>query len=97
MLIPLFHIELPQNWGYYQIYTEFFFFFFFAVVNTVKLGRYIQWSLSIVDTLGTAESVLIKGGVLISGVVLYTFLPSWDHIDSIMIEMSLYQGCALEL
>ena len=34
---------------------------------------------SILDTLGTASSVLIKGGVLISGVVLYTSLCSWDH------------------
>ena len=33
----------------------------------------VQWSPSIPDTLGTASSVLIKGGVLISGVVLYTF------------------------
>ena len=31
----------------------------------------IQWNLSILNTLGTAESVLIKGHVLISGVVLY--------------------------
>jgi hypothetical protein len=31
------------------------------------------------DTLGTAQSVLIKGGVLISGVVLYTSLCSWDR------------------
>ena len=34
---------------------------------------------SILDTLGTASSVLIKGGVLISGVVLYTDLCSWDR------------------
>jgi hypothetical protein len=38
----------------------------------------LQWNPSIPDTLGTAQSVLIKGGVLISGVVLYV-LCSWDH------------------
>ena len=31
---------------------------------------------------GTIESVLIKGGVLISEVVLYTTLSSWDHAVS---------------
>ena len=31
------------------------------------------------DTLVTGSNVLIKGGVLISGVVLYTVLCSWDH------------------
>ena len=30
----------------------------------------IQWNPSVLDTLGTASSVLIKGGVLISGVSL---------------------------
>ena len=44
----------------------------------------IQWNPSILDTLGTAESVLNKGGVLISGVVLYTFLCS--HFRSVLIE-----------
>ena len=40
----------------------------------------IQWHFSIPDMiLGTAESVLIKGGVLISGVVLYTLLCSRDN------------------
>jgi hypothetical protein len=34
----------------------------------------IQWNPSIPDTLGTAWNALIKGGVLISGVVLYTVL-----------------------
>ena len=34
--------------------------------------------LYIPDTLGTASSVLIKGDILISGVVLYTDLCSWD-------------------
>ena len=44
------------------------------------MGRILQWKLSIVDTLGTDENVLIKGGVLISGVIiLYTSLCSWDH------------------
>ena len=34
---------------------------------------HVQWNPSILDTLGTVLSVLIKGGVLISGVVkLYT-------------------------
>ena len=37
----------------------------------------VQWNLSSVDTLGTAESVLIKGGILISGVILYASLCSW--------------------
>ena len=40
---------------------------------------HIQWNLSIPDTLGTAYGVLIIRGVLISWVVLYTFLCSWDH------------------
>ncbi len=39
----------------------------------------IQQNPFIPDTLGTAQSVLIKGGVLISGVVLYTVLCSWGH------------------
>ena len=39
----------------------------------------LQWNPSIVDSLGAAESVLIIGGVLISRVVLYAFLCSWDH------------------
>ena len=34
---------------------------------------------SIPDTLGIVSSVLIKGGVLILGIVLYTSLCSWDH------------------
>ena len=37
----------------------------------------VQWNPSIPDTLGAAYSVLIKGGVLISGLVLS--LCSWDH------------------
>ena len=42
----------------------------------------IQWNPSIPDTLGTVLSVMIKGGILISGVVLYcnTVLYSWDHV-----------------
>jgi hypothetical protein len=39
----------------------------------------LQWNPSIPDTLGTALSVLIKGGVIISGVVLYTLQCSWGH------------------
>ena len=42
----------------------------------LTLLRYcLQWNPSI----GTAYSVLIKRGVLILGVVLYTFLCNWDH------------------
>ena len=42
--------------------------------------------LSIPDTLGTVLSVLmIKGGVLISGVILYTFLYSWT-MHSVLIK-----------
>ena len=38
----------------------------------------IQWNFSILDTTGTSQCVPIKGGVLISGGVLYTSLSSWD-------------------
>ena len=36
----------------------------------------------ILDTLGTVLSVLIERGVLISGVVLYTSLCSWNNVYS---------------
>ena len=49
----------------------------FFKVNTPTC---IQWNPSIPDTLGTASSVLIKGIILISGVLLYTSLCSWDHM-----------------
>ena len=38
-----------------------------------------QWNPSIADTLGTASCVQIKGGVLISGVVLLSSLFSWGQ------------------
>ena len=42
-----------------------------------KLKAQIEWNLSIPDTLVTVLS--IHGGILISGVLLYTSLCSWDH------------------
>ena len=36
----------------------------------IHLHLHVQWNPSIPDTLGTAQSVLIKGGVLTSGVSL---------------------------
>ncbi len=46
----------------------------------------MRWIPSIPDTLGPVQSVLIKGGVLISGVVLYTSLCSWGHAYSVLIK-----------
>ena len=40
----------------------------------MEVSKRIQWNPSIPNTLGAASSVLIKGGVLISGVLLYTSL-----------------------
>ena len=51
------------------------------------------WSPSIPDTLGTAECVMIKGGVLIAGVVLYTLLFEAGEMCSVLIEMSSFLGC----
>ena len=50
--------------------------------HSVRLIILLQWSLSIADTLGTAENVLISedSGVLISGIILYTILSRWDPI-----------------
>ena len=47
----------------------------------IKGGVLISWGSFVIlhYVAGTMHSVLIKGGVLISGVVLYTFLCSWDH------------------
>ena len=36
--------------------------------------------------LGTVLSVLIKGGILISGVVCTLFLCCWDHAHSVLIK-----------
>ena len=47
---------------------------------------HVQWNPSIPDILGTASSVLIKGSVLISGVILYTFSCSWGHVYSVLIK-----------
>ena len=52
-------------------------------VNLVVVAAHliiIQWNPSIPDTLAAVLSDLIKGGVLISGVLLYTSLCSWDHV-----------------
>ena len=59
----------------YQGYSEHGKVFF--KVNTPTC---IQWNPSILDTLGTASSVLIEGIILISGVVLYTSVCNWDHM-----------------
>ena len=58
----------------------------------------VQWNPSIPYTLGTAQSVLIKGGVLISGVVLYTLRVAGTKYsvpikgDVHISRMSLYRG-----
>ncbi len=61
------------------------------------LSIIIQWNPSIPDTLGPAHSVLIKGGVLISGVVSYTSLCSYSALikGDVLISGCPYRGVPL--
>ena len=56
----------------------------------------IQLNLSTPDTLGTAYSVLIKEGVLISGVVLYTFyIPVTGTVHGVQIKGVVIPGVSI--
>ena len=54
-----------------------------------SMGGPVQWNHSIPDTLGTASSALIKGGVLISEVHLYTSLLLYvaGTMDGVLIKV----------
>ena len=62
------HVQLHVSTVHIHVHVQ--------VASFGSLGLICTWNFSIGDTI---ESVVIKGGVLISGVVLYTSLCSWDH------------------
>ena len=62
-------------------------------MSRLRCGSGVQWNLSVVDTLGIAESVLISEVSTFQGWSCTHFYLAGTHISVLIKEVSLFQGC----